>query len=131
MSAKRKENPMKSRLTIKTNESVAIFPPNAKGFPSMQDALSKLAEYEDICTDPAILRDCVDRVRMARMIELAAPNDGLLVHETDPQPLCFYSQGGDLCPGLAVIGDDEPMESCKRCWYCEGGYAHVDTEDTK
>lgn len=42
--------------------------------------------------------------------------------EGDPKPSCFYEDGGSLwCLGLSHEGDDEPIDRCKQCWYCESG----------
>lgn len=42
--------------------------------------------------------------------------------EGDPKPACFYDNGASLwCLGLSREGDDEPVDRCKRCWYCESG----------
>lgn len=39
------------------------------------------------------------------------------------KPDCFYNDNGsDLCLGLSANGMDEPIEQCKKCWYCESGY---------
>lgn len=79
------------------------------------EAAKRLAAYEDAMT-------------LERAKELAqAEKDGRLVvlpleaKEGDPIPQCFYGDGG-LCPGLSAPNDDEPIEMCKRCWYCSCGY---------
>lgn len=65
---------------------------------------------------------------LERLMELAqAEKAGRLVvlpleaKEGDPIPQCFYGDGG-LCPGMSAPNDDEPIEMCKRCWYCSCGY---------
>lgn len=75
-----------------------------------------------------------DEYDLERIRELAqAERDGRLVvlpleaKEGDPLPQCFYGDGG-LCPGLSAPNDDEPIEMCKRCWYCSVGYRQEDEE---
>lgn len=42
--------------------------------------------------------------------------------EGDPKPSCFYEYGDSLwCLGLSHECDDEPLDRCKQCWYCESG----------
>ena len=62
------------------------------------------------------------------LLELAqAEKDGRLVvlepaaKEGAEKPSCFYNDmGQDLCLGFARGEyDDEPIDRCKECWYCE------------
>lgn len=44
------------------------------------------------------------------------------------RPKCFYGDA-DLCRGMSVNNDDEPIEDCKRCWYCSAGYRQLEAEE--
>lgn len=43
------------------------------------------------------------------------------------RPKCFYGDT-DLCRGMSVNNDDEPIEACKRCRWCSAGYQRLETE---
>ena len=69
-----------------------------------------------------------DAMPLERAQELAqAEQDGRLVvlepaaKEGIGKPPCFYNDmGQDLCLGFARGEcDDEPIDRCKECWYCE------------
>lgn len=70
----------------------------------------------------------IDAETAKHMLELAqAEKDGRLVvlepaaKEGGPNPPCFYNDMGQaLCLGFARGEcDDEPIDRCKECWYCE------------
>lgn len=96
---------------------------------------SRLKMYEDSCLTPEeiyqhrfIIAAHKDLEKLSRLRELIdADADGRLVvlpleaKNGDPIPQCFYGDDG-LCPGLSASSDDEPIEMCKRCWYCSTGY---------
>lgn len=52
--------------------------------------------------------------------------------EGDPKPECFYTDvNGPWCLGLCDGDDDQPIENCQKCWFCESGnfaYAHAEAE---
>lgn len=95
------------------------------------DALATGVAFEvsKICT--------VEGTSIPRLKELAeADSEGRLsiipppAKEGDPKPGCFYNDNAGLwCNGIATADGDEPTEHCKKCWYCEFGYAALD-EDT-
>ena len=83
---------------------------------ALTEALNRLAAYEDTGLAPE------------RVTELArAEKDGRLVvlepssKEGEPKPPCFYNDMGQaFCLGFARGEfDDEPIDRCKECWYCE------------
>lgn len=43
------------------------------------------------------------------------------------KPKCFYGDS-DLCKGMTVNNDDEPIEACKRCRWCSAGYQQLEAE---
>lgn len=82
---------------------------------TFQEVVDRLAAYEDA-------------MPLERAQELAqAEKDGRLVvlepaaREGEKKPPCFYNDmGQDLCLGFARGEyDDEPIDGCKECWYCE------------
>lgn len=49
------------------------------------------------------------------------------LHRGAARPKCFYVDS-DLCRWMSVNNDDEPIEACKRCWYCSAGYRQLEAE---
>lgn len=113
--------------------------------------IDRLAAYEDTGLEPedidALLKreqglaellvniSCGCAVSYARLQELAqAEKDGRLVvlepaaKEGIGKPPCFYNDmGQDLCLGFARGEcDDEPIDRCKECWYCESTRAEAE-----
>ena len=109
-----------------------------------EERFLKLAAYEDTGLGPEdieALRDreqglaellvnvsCGCAVSYTRLAELAqAEKDGRLVvleptaKEGKKKPPCFYNDMGQtFCLGFARGQyDDEPIDRCKECWYCE------------
>lgn len=79
------------------------------------EALDRLAAYEDAMPLERV-QELAKAEKAGRLVVLP-----LEAKEGDPIPQCFYGDGG-LCPGLSAPNDDEPIEMCKRCWYCSCGY---------
>ena len=100
----------------------------------------RLAAYEDTGLEPedmkrafnedAILKLAGQALGMSpdRLRELAqAEKEGRLVvlehaaKKGEKKPPCFYNDmGQEFCLGLARGEcDDEPIDRCKECWYCE------------
>lgn len=69
--------------------------------------------------------DLLEAHRDGRCVVLPAP-----AKEGGEKPDCFYNDNCGLwCLGMATTGDDEPIDRCKACWYCENGdYADEDEE---
>ena len=66
------------------------------------------------------LRELVEAEREGRLTVHPAP-----AKEGDPPPSCFDGEGASLwCRNYVYEDGGEPIERCKRCWYCEcGDYA--------
>ncbi len=111
---------------------------------TFQEVVARLAAYEDTGLEPEdidVLKkreqglaellvnvSCGCAVSYTRLAELAqAEKDGRLVvlepaaREGEKKPPCFYNDMGQaLCLGFARGEyDDEPIDGCKECWYCE------------
>ena len=91
---------------------------------TFQEVVARLAAYEDA-------------MPLERAQELAkAEKDGRLVvlepatKEGAEKPPCFYNDmGQDLCLGFARGEyDDEPIDRCKECWYCESTREEAEAE---
>ena len=108
----------------------------------LADAINRLAAYEETGLEP----EAVEHLKLAsmgkaiaeikefegvpidRLRELAqAEKEGRLVvlehaaKKGEKKPPCFYNDmGQEFCLGLARGEcDDEPIDRCKECWYCE------------
>lgn len=108
----------------------------------LADAINRLAAYEETGLEP----EAVEHLKIAsmgkaiaeikefegvpidRLRELAqAEKEGRLVvlehaaKKGEKKPPCFYNDmGQEFCLGLARGEcDDEPIDRCKECWYCE------------
>lgn len=106
--------------------------------------IERLADYEDTGLGPEdidalrkreqglaellVQASCGCAVAYDRLAELAqAEKVGRLVvlepaaREGEKKPPCFYNDMGQaLCLGFARGEyDDEPIDRCKECWYCE------------
>lgn len=89
------------------------------------------AEYKQYEAENDLFR----AVGRDRLLELArAEKDGRLVvlepspKEGEPKPPCFYNDMGQtFCLGFARGEcDDEPIDRCKECWYCESTRAEAE-----
>ena len=110
----------------------------------LEEMVNRLAAYEDTGLEPEdidalrkreqglaellVQVSCGCAVSYTRLTELAqAEKDGRLVvlepsaKEGDQKPPCFYNDMGQaFCLGFARGEfDDEPIDRCKECWYCE------------
>lgn len=113
-------------------------------------AMERLAAYEDTGLEPEDIVTLQHSYEMiGKMFDIPAaimPEklcaiieaelDGRLVvlpppaKYGEPKPECFYNDcAGIWCLGYAHNGDDEPIDRCKRCWYCaDGDYADGSVE---
>ena len=103
-------------------------------------AFDRLAAYEEIGLEPEDMKKAFNEdatlklagqilgVTPDRLRELAqAEKEGRLVvlehaaKKGEKKPPCFYNDmGQEFCLGLARGEcDDEPIDRCKECWYCE------------
>lgn len=90
---------------------------------------SSTDENQKLCmTCERVLRHPSIGIAPERLLELVqAEKDGRLVilepsaKEGGKRPPCFYNDmGQDLCLGFGRgMEDDEPIDRCKECWYCE------------
>ena len=104
------------------------------------DWVDRLAAYEETGLDPEDMKKAFNEeatlklagqilgVTPGRLRELAqAEKEGRLVvlehaaKKGEKKPPCFYNDmGQEFCLGLARGEcDDEPIDRCKECWYCE------------
>ena len=104
------------------------------------DWVDRLAAYEETGLDPEDMKKAFNEdatlklagqilgVTPGRLRELAqAEKEGRLVvlehaaKKGKKKPPCFYNDmGQEFCLGLARGEcDDEPIDRCKECWYCE------------
>lgn len=90
------------------------------------DVVSELDEFPTI--DPVTAAAEALGMSHDRLRELAqAEKEGRLVvlehaaKKGEKKPPCFYNDmGQEFCLGLARGEcDDEPIDRCKECWYCE------------
>ncbi len=90
------------------------------------DVVSELDEFPTI--DPVTAAAEALGMSPDRLRELAqAEKEGRLVvlehaaKKGEKKPPCFYNDmGQEFCLGLARGEcDDEPIDRCKECWYCE------------
>lgn len=98
---------------------------------SSGDAAKLLAAYEETGLEPEEYKkhaDALKKLDIEHMHDLLlAEHDGRLVvlepsaKEGEKKPPCFYNDmGQDLCLGFGRgWEDDEPIDRCKECWYCE------------
>lgn len=103
-------------------------------------AVNRLAAYEETGLEPEDMKKAFNEdttLKLAgqilgmspdRLRELAqAEKEGRLVvlehaaKKGEKKPPCFYNDmGQEFCLGLARGEcDDEPIDRCKECWYCE------------
>ena len=104
------------------------------------DWVDRLAAYEETGLEPEDMKKAFNEdatlklagqilgVTPGRLRELAqAEKEGRLVvlehaaKKGEKKPPCFYNDmGQEFCLGLARGEcDDEPIDRCKECWYCE------------
>lgn len=75
-----------------------------------------LAEYQALGSIDHI-QELVQAEKDGRLVILPPP-----AKYGEPQPECFYNDGSGIwCLGYCKDGDDEPIDVCKQCWYCENG----------
>lgn len=111
---------------------------------TFQEVVARLAAYEDTGLEPEEVTELMAAHGTAilelseyrsigpakHFLELAqAKKDGrLVVLEPAPaakegvkKPTCFYNDmGQEFCLGFGRgRDDDEPIDTCKECWYCE------------
>lgn len=77
------------------------------------DWVERLAAYEETGLEPEELAQAKKKGRLV-VLEHAAK-------KREKKPPCFYNDmGQEFCLGLARGEcDDEPIDRCKECWYCE------------
>ena len=77
------------------------------------DWVERLAAYEETGLEPEELAQAKKKGRLV-VLEHAAKKG-------EKKPPCFYNDmGQEFCLGLARGEcDDEPIDRCKECWYCE------------
>lgn len=100
----------------------------------MASAIARLAAYEDTGLEPEGIQRMKEYMEpftirdIDRFNEIMqAEKDGRLVvlepaaKKGGEKPPCFYNDMGQaLCLGFARGEcDDEPIDRCKECWYCE------------
>lgn len=99
------------------------------------DDIYALRKREQVLSKLLVQVSCGYAVSYTRLTELAqAEKAGRLVvlepaaREGEKKPPCFYSDmGQDLCLGFARGEcDDEPVDRCKECWYCESTREEVE-----
>ena len=81
---------------------------------SMGKAIAEIKEFEGVPVDR--LRELAQAKKKGRLVVLEhAAKKG------EKKPPCFYNDmGQEFCLGLARGEcDDEPIDRCKECWYCE------------
>lgn len=131
------------RLTIRGEDGTPFWLEFARDMNESEKAkdrkrLARLAAYEDTGLEPEEIelykeaQESCESISPKRLTELIkAEKDGRLVvlpseaKEGDPIPQCFYGDS-TLCPGLCSGIDDEPIEMCKRCWYCSTSYYRME-----
>ena len=94
----------------------------------LSDWLEELQDYRATGLTPDELAEAaalLQAKREGRCVVVPPP-----AKEGEAKPKCFFSEGsGPWCLGFANEGDDEPIDLCKKCWYCEGGdFAEERTE---
>lgn len=99
-------------------------------FPNGRDHICKVPEDCKGCKWHDVLAAFKEMVKNAPAVNVE-PSRTMPTPAEDESakaPRCFY--GDDyFCPGMSAADDDEPIEACKKCWYCSQAYHRAEAKE--
>lgn len=73
-----------------------------------------------------LCKQCGSLEQLRTLVAAAAERRAIILHKFackgDQKPKCFYTDtNSPWCLGLCNGDEDEVIDNCKKCWYCENG----------